>query len=91
MANDKEAIFRAAYVQKCEEATEVYTLYFGKKGTETVMEFPKSWFRGVKRPKKGTKITLIQEKGEVTKMLIDNVQFYPSLNPLSVQDTLPKK
>ena len=55
------------------------------------MELPKTWFYGVKRPKKGSKITIIQEVDGRTRMLINNEQFYPSLHPLSRTKITPKK
>lgn len=86
----KNGIIRSAYVQKCIESNELYTLFFGLKDSETTMEFPKVWFRGVGRPKKGSKITIRQENGETT-MLINNKQFYPSLHPLSRTEILSRK
>ena len=85
------ALIRSAYVRKCLVSNELYTLYFGNKKCETIMELPKTWFYGVKCPKKGSKITIIQEVDGRTRMLINNEQFYPSLHPLSRTKITPKK
>lgn len=93
MAEEKKKVhkvIRSAYVQKCLESNELFTLFFGPEDKNTVLELPKTWFRGVGCPKKGSKITLIQDGTEVT-MLINNKQFYPSLNPLSIKDIPSRK
>ena len=38
------ALIRSAYVRKCLVSNELYTLYFGNKKCETIMELPKTWF-----------------------------------------------
>lgn len=93
MANDKttKEIIRSSYVQKCAESNELYTLTLGKDKQEVIMELPKSWFRGVGRPKKGSKLTLIQTDGRLTRMLLNNKQFFPSLNPLSRAEISSRK
>lgn len=93
MAEEKKKarkIIRSAYVQKCLESNELFTLFFDPKDKNAVMEFPKTWFRGVGWPKKGSKITLIQDGAETT-MLINDKQFFPSLNPLSIKNTPSRK
>lgn len=91
MAKEKEKkITRSQYVQKCIISPEFYTLYFGKGLEETILELPKSWFRGIKRPTKGSKITLIQEEGSASTMLIDDIVFYPPPHPITAKSVLKK-
>lgn len=92
MAKEKEKtaeIIRSGYVKECLVSNTLYTLHFGPEDKVTAMEIPRTWFRGVGRPKKGSKITIVQENGVTTRMLIDNKQFHPSLNPLTLQHPRP--
>lgn len=92
MAKEEDGkVIRSGYVKKCLISNTLFTLFFGPENKDMMLEVPKTWFRGIGRPKTGSKITLIQENGATTRMLIDNKQFYPLQNPLTLNEARPKQ
>ena len=73
----------SARIKKCILATELYTFNLSSDDDEMILELPKPWFRGMKHPKEGSIFTTISNDGDIQKILIDNFQVYPVLNPLS--------